>query len=165
MTVVVVMGVAGAGKTTVGTRLARALGVEYAEADTFHPPANLEKMASGIPLTDADRWPWLYAIARWIGAHQGSGGVVSSSALKRRYRDVLRSGGDVWFLHLHGPRAVIAERMRHRAGHFMPVSLLDSQFTDLEALGADERGLAVDIRATPDQIVSRALTTLTTAQP
>jgi gluconokinase len=165
MAVIVVMGVAGAGKTTVGTRLARELGVEYAEADTFHPPANLEKMAAGIPLTDADRWPWLHAIARWIRAHQGRGGVVSSSALKRRYREVLRGGGDVWFLHLHGPRAVIAARMLHRAGHFMPVSLLDSQFADLEALGADERGLTVDVRATPDQIVSRALTALTTAPP
>jgi gluconokinase len=165
MTVIVVMGVAGSGKTTVGTRLAQARGVEYAEADTFHPQANLEKMAAGIPLTDADRWPWLHAIAHWIRAHQSSGGVVSSSALKRRYREVLRRGGDVWFLHLHGPRDVIAERMTSRASHFMPVSLLDSQLADLEALGADERGLVVDLRATPDQIVSRALTTLTKAQP
>jgi gluconokinase len=164
MTVIVVMGVAGSGKTTVGTRLAQARGVEYAEADTFHPQTNVEKMSSGIPLTDADRWPWLHAIAHWIRAHQGIGGVVSSSALKRRYREVLRRGGDVWFLHLHGPRDVIAERMQNRAGHFMPVSLLDSQLADLEALGADERGLVVDIRATPDQIVSRALTTLTKEQ-
>jgi gluconokinase len=165
MTVIVVMGVAGSGKTTVGTRLARALGVEYAEADAFHPQANIEKMTSGIPLTDADRWPWLQAIAHWVRAHQDVGGVVSSSALKRRYRDVLRRGGDVWFLHLHGPRDVTAERMTSRTGHFMPVSLLDSQFADLEALAADERGLVVDIRATPDQIVSRALTALPKAQP
>ena len=165
MTVIVVMGVAGSGKTTVGSSLARKLGVEYAEADAFHPKANLEKMSSGIPLTDKDRWPWLHAIAHWIRAHQGTGGVVSSSALKRRYRDVLRRGGDVWFLHLHGPRGVIAERMQNRAGHFMPVSLLDSQLADLEALEADELGLVVDIRATPDQIVTRALTTLTKEQP
>ena len=160
MTVIVVMGVAGSGKTTVGSRLARELGVEYAEADTFHPKANIEKMSSGIPLTDEDRWPWLHAMADWIRAHQDTGGVVSSSALKRRYRAVLGSGGDVWFLHLHGPREVIAERMKNRSGHFMPVSLLDSQLADLEPLEADERGLVVDIRATPDQIVNHALTTL-----
>lgn len=165
MAVIVVMGVAGSGKTTVGPRLAEALGVEYAEADAFHPQANIEKMASGIPLTDADRWPWLHALADWIRAHQGTGGVVSSSALKRRYRDVLRRGSDVWFLHLQGPRAVIAARMTNRAGHFMPVSLLDSQLADLEALDADERGLVVDIRATPEQIVSRARTALAKAQP
>jgi gluconokinase len=165
MTVIVVMGVAGAGKTTVGTHLAQALGVEYAEGDAFHPQANVQKMSTGIPLTDDDRWPWLQAIAHWIRAHQRTGGVVSSSALKHRYRDVLRRGGDVWFLHLQGPRDVIAERMQHRAGHFMPMSLLDSQFADLEPLAADERGLVVDIQATLDQIVSRALTTLTKEQP
>jgi gluconokinase len=160
MTVIVVMGVSGSGKTTVGSTLARELGVEYAEADTFHPKANLEKMSSGTPLTDEDRWPWLHAIAYWIRAHQGTGGVVSSSALKRRYRDVLRGGGEVWFLHLDGPREVIAERMKNRPGHFMPVSLLDSQFADLEPLDADERGLVVGILATPTQIVHRALATL-----
>jgi len=165
MTIIVVMGVAGAGKTTVGTHLAQARGVAYAEADTFHPQANIEKMSAGIPLTDDDRWPWLQAIAHWIRAHQETGGVVSSSALKRRYREVLRRGGDVWFLHLHGPRDVLAERMQQRAGHFMPVSLLDSQLADLEPLAADERGLVVDLRATPDQIVSHALTMLTQAQP
>jgi gluconokinase len=165
MIVIVVMGVAGTGKTTVGTRLAQARGVEYAEADTFHSQANIEKMSAGIPLTDDDRWPWLHAIAHWIRAHQDTGGVVSSSALKRRYRDVLRRGGDVWFLHLNGPRDVIAERMQHRAGHFMPVSLLDSQLADLEPLAADERGLVADIRATPDQLVSRALTRLAQETP
>jgi gluconokinase len=165
MTVTVVMGVTGSGKTTVGVRLAQKLGVEYAEADTFHPKANIEKMSSSIPLTDKDRWPWLHAIADWIREHQDTGGVVSSSALKRRYRDVLRSGGDVWFLHLHGPREIIAERMKNRSGHFMPVSLLDSQLADLEPLEANERGLVVDIRATPDQIVNRALTTLANEQP
>ena len=91
--------------------------------------------------------------------------MVSSSALKRRYRDVLRRSGDIWFLHLHGPRGVLAERLQQQAGHFMPVSLLDSQFADLEPLAADERGLVIDIQATPDQIVSRALTTLTKEQP
>ncbi|MBB2938847.1 gluconokinase [Amycolatopsis bartoniae] len=160
MTVIVVMGVAGSGKTTVGAELARRLGVEYAEADTFHPAANIAKMSAGHPLTDEDRQPWLAAIAGWIHAHQETGGVVSSSALKRRYRDVLRSGGDVWFLHLDGPRELIADRMRSRSGHFMPVSLLDSQLADLEPLENDERGLVADIATPPEDIVRAALDAL-----
>ncbi|NIH82339.1 gluconokinase [Amycolatopsis viridis] len=165
MTVIVVMGVAGSGKTTVGAMLAERLGVEYAEADTFHSPANIQKMSSGHPLTDDDRWPWLRAIAAWITAHQRSGGVVSSSALKRGYRDVLRTGGDLWFLHLDGPRDVLAERMRGRNGHFMPVSLLDSQLADLEPLGTDERGMVADVRESPAAIVDRALTELAQEVP
>ncbi|HKS48343.1 MAG TPA: gluconokinase [Amycolatopsis sp.] len=158
MTVVVVMGVAGSGKTTVGEALARELGTEYAEADRFHPAANIEKMSSGVPLTDEDRWPWLRAIAEWIRDHAAAGGgVVSSSALKRRYRDVLRSGGDLWFLHLDGPREVIARRMRERTGHFMPVALLDSQFADLEPLEADERGWVADLADSPTEIVGKAV--------
>ncbi|MFJ8817924.1 gluconokinase [Amycolatopsis thermoflava] len=165
MTVIVVMGVAGSGKTTVGSALAERLGVEYAEADAFHPPANIAKMSSGHPLDDDDRWPWLHAIAAWISGHQATGGVVSSSALKRRYRDVLRTGGDVWFLHLDGPRDVLAERMQGRTGHFMPVSLLDSQLADLEPLETDERGLIADILEAPSAIVDRALTELAKEQP
>lgn len=160
MTVVVVMGVAGSGKTTVGGALAARLGVSYAEADTFHPKANIEKMSSGHPLTDADRRPWLRAIAGWIREHQETGGVVSSSALKRRYRDVLRSGGPVWFLHLTGPRDLLAERIKARTGHFMPASLLDSQLADLEPLDADERGMVADIADSPGEIVVAALATL-----
>lgn len=160
MTVIVVMGVAGSGKTTVGRDLAERLGVEYAEADTFHPKANIEKMSAGHPLTDEDRRPWLHAIADWISDHQETGGVVSSSALKRRYRDVLRTGGGVWFLHLDGPRELIAERMRHRSGHFMPVALLDSQLADLEPLETDERGAIVDITRPPGEIVRTALDAL-----
>ncbi|SFK25141.1 gluconokinase [Amycolatopsis sacchari] len=160
MTVIVVMGVAGSGKTTIGGELARRLGVEYAEADAFHPQANIDKMSSGHPLTDEDRRPWLHAIADWIRAHQETGGVVSSSALKRRYRDVLRGGGDVWFLHLNGPRELIAERMKSRSGHFMPVSLLDSQLADLEPLETDERGLVADISRPPGDIVAAALDAL-----
>jgi len=160
MTVIVVMGVAGSGKTTIGTALAERLGVEYAEADAFHPKANIEKMSSGHPLTDSDRWPWLQAIAGWIREHQQTGGVVSSSALKRSYRDVLRTGGDVWFLHLDGPRDLLAERMAGRSGHFMPVSLLDSQLADLEPLETDEHGLIVDIADSPGDIVAAALTCL-----
>ncbi|MGI6874151.1 gluconokinase [Amycolatopsis sp. 3B14] len=165
MTVIVVMGVAGSGKTTVGSALAERLGVEYAEADAFHPPANIAKMSSGHPLDDDDRWPWLHAIAAWISGHQATGGVVSSSALKRRYRDVLRTGGELWFLHLDGPRDVLAERMQGRTGHFMPVSLLDSQLADLEPLETDERGLIADILEAPSAIVDRALTELAKEQP
>jgi gluconokinase len=157
MTVVVVMGVAGSGKTTAGQALAAELGVEYAEADVFHPEANIRKMSSGVPLTDADREPWLHTIAGWIREHQHTGGVVSSSALKRRYRDILRTGGNVWFLHLAGPKEVLAERMRTRQGHFMPVSLLDSQYADLEPLGADEPGWTADVRDTLEQIVHDAV--------
>jgi len=158
MTVIVVMGVSGSGKTTIGTALAGALGVEYAEADTFHPKANIDKMTAGTPLTDEDRAPWLEAIAGWIREHEVTGGVVTSSALKRRYRDVLRTGGDVWFAHLHGDRTILAERMKSRSGHFMPVSLLDSQLADLEPLQPDEPGAIFDIRETPAEITEAALT-------
>ncbi|WP_410607881.1 gluconokinase [Amycolatopsis sp. lyj-109] len=159
MTVIVVMGVSGSGKTTIGTALAEALGVEYAEADTFHPKANIDKMTAGTPLTDEDRAPWLEAIAGWIREHQATGGVVTSSALKRRYRDVLRSGGDVWFAHLQGDRAQLAERMKTRTGHFMPVSLLDSQLADLEPLEPGEAGAVFDnTGGTPEEITEAALT-------
>lgn len=159
---VVVMGVSGSGKTTVGRALADALGVDYAEADAFHPEANIRKMSAGQALDDADRAPWLEAIAAWIGEHGGSGGVVSSSALKRRYRDVLRSAdAPVFFLHLNGPRELIARRMSTRSGHFMPRSLLGSQLADLEPLEADETGLTMDIRLTPQAIVDTAVAELT----
>ncbi|MDX3190665.1 gluconokinase [Streptomyces sp. MN03-5084-2B] len=159
MTVIVVMGVSGSGKTTIGTALAEALGVEYAEADTFHPKANIDKMTAGTPLTDEDRAPWLEAIAGWIREHQATGGVVTSSALKRRYRDVLRTGGDVWFAHLQVDRAQLAERMKTRKGHFMPVSLLDSQLADLEPLEPDEAGVVLDNSSgTPEEITEAALT-------
>ncbi|MEV6769379.1 gluconokinase [Nocardia sp. NPDC051030] len=160
MTVVVVMGVAGSGKTTVGAALAQRLGVEYAEADAFHPQENIDKMAAGTPLTDADRAPWLADIAEWIAAHQDTGGVVTSSALKRRYRDVLRSGGKVWFLHLDGSPELIGERMRERSGHFMPVSLLDSQFADLEPLESDEDGVRISITMAPEEIIDTAVAAL-----
>ncbi|NKY58373.1 gluconokinase [Nocardia flavorosea] len=156
MTVIVVMGVAGSGKTTVGTMLAERLGVEYGEADTFHPPANIAKMDAGIPLTDADRTPWLRTVAEWTSAHDPGGGVVSCSALKRRYRDVLRAAAGIWFLHLHGGRDVIAGRISARAGHFMPVSLLDSQFADLEPLSADEEGMMLEVAEAPQRIVDIA---------
>lgn len=151
------MGVSGSGKTTVGRELARRLGVDYAEADAFHPPENIAKMSSGTPLTDDDRWPWLDAIAAWIRDHQDSGGVATSSALKHSYRDVLRSGGEVFFVHLDGSRAVIAERLAARKDHYMPAALLDSQIADLEPLRPDERGVVLDIEASPDELVDAAV--------
>jgi gluconokinase len=157
--VVVVMGVSGSGKTTVGRLLATRLGVPFAEADDFHPAENVATMSAGIPLSDEDRWPWLHAIAAWISAQ--SGGVVSCSALKRRYRDVLRAASDgVWFLHLTGDPEVIASRIAARSGHFMPPALLDSQLADLEPLSADEPGSAVDISADPEEIVENVIQVL-----
>jgi gluconokinase len=150
------MGVSGSGKTTVGRELAGRLGVDYAEADEFHPQANIEKMAAGHPLTDEDRWPWLDAIARWIGEHEESGGVVTCSALKRTYRDVLTAGGPVFFVHLTGSREVIAARLNARKGHFMPPALLDSQIADLEPLDPDEPGIVLDIDTTPEALTEAA---------
>ncbi|MFD5703287.1 gluconokinase [Streptomyces lasiicapitis] len=155
--VVVVMGVAGTGKTTVGPLLAARLGVPYAEGDDFHPEANIAKMSAGTPLTDDDRWPWLDAIGEWAHGRAGLGGVVSSSALKRSYRDRLRAAAPgLVFVHLTGDRALIEERMRQRKGHFMPTALLDSQFATLQPLGADEAGVDVDVAGTPTEIADRA---------
>ena len=159
--VVVVMGVAGTGKTTIGPLLAARLGVPYAEGDEFHPQANIAKMSAGVPLTDEDRWPWLDAIGDWAHGRAGLGGVVSSSALKRSYRDRLRAAAPgVVFVHLTGDRALIEDRMAHRHGHFMPTALLDSQFATLQPLEADEAGVAVDVTGSPEQIAERAMTAL-----
>ncbi|MEW1719006.1 gluconokinase [Streptomyces sp. NPDC093109] len=159
--VVVVMGVAGTGKTTVGPLLAEALGVPYAEGDDFHPPANIAKMSAGTPLEDADRWPWLDAIGAWAHGRAALGGVASSSALKRVYRDRLRAGAPgIVFLHLTGDRSLVEKRMGERKGHFMPTALLDSQFATLEDLGADEAGVAVDVSGTPEEITERAVAAL-----
>lgn len=154
--VVVVMGVSGCGKSTIGPLLAEKLGVSYAEADDFHPPANIAKMAAGQPLDDDDRYPWLAAIVGWIRdrSRAGEGGVVSCSALKRRYRDMLcGAGSQVSFLHLTVGRAHVVERVAERSKHFMPVSLVDSQFQALEPLQPDEPGVVVDASATPGEIV------------
>ncbi|MEV6762039.1 gluconokinase [Streptomyces sp. NPDC051105] len=159
--VVVVMGVAGTGKTTIGPLLAARLGVPYAEGDDFHPPANIAKMSAGHPLDDTDRWPWLDAIGSWAHGREGLGGVVSSSALKRSYRDRLRAAAPgVVFVHLTGDRKLIEDRMTHRQGHFMPTALLDSQFAALEPLAADEPGVAVDVTGTPEEITARAVRAL-----
>ncbi|MCQ8189282.1 gluconokinase [Streptomyces rugosispiralis] len=155
--VVVVMGVSGTGKTTVGPLLAEELGVPYAEADDFHPPANIAKMSAGTPLDDDDRRPWLDAIGAWAHAHAEGGGVVSCSALKRMYRDRLRSAAPgIVFLHLTGDRELIAERMRERKGHFFSGDLLDSQLATLEPLQPDEYGVAVDVTPEPEAITERA---------
>ncbi|MFF4156359.1 gluconokinase [Streptomyces sp. NPDC001678] len=165
--VVVVMGVAGTGKTTVGPLVAEALGVPYAEGDDFHPAANIAKMSAGTPLDDDDRAPWLDAIGDWArdraaeGGGAGAGGVVSCSALKRAYRDRLRAAAPgLVFLHLTGDRELIAGRMAARKGHFMTTRLLDSQFATLEPLGADEAGIAVDVAPEAAVIAERAVAAL-----
>ncbi|MDI3421523.1 gluconokinase [Streptomyces luteolus] len=161
--VVVVMGVAGTGKTTIGPLLAARLGVPYAEGDDFHPEANIAKMSAGTPLTDDDRWPWLDAIGAWAHGRSGLGGVVSSSALKRSYRERLRSAAPgLVFVHLTGSRELIEDRMSHRQGHFMPTALLDSQFATLQPLGADEAGVDVDVAGSPAEITERAVQALRT---
>ena len=152
----VVMGVCGTGKSEIGTRLARKLSYRFLEGDAFHPPANVQKMAAGIPLDDDDRRDWLLALAAEIGIArtESQGLVLSCSALKRSYRDILRQGDpELIFIHLTGERTLIEERMRVRKDHFMPVSLLDSQLRDLQPLDAQERGMAIDIRLPPDAIV------------
>ncbi|MGW5352360.1 gluconokinase [Streptomyces sp. NPDC004031] len=159
--VVVVMGVSGSGKSTVGGLLAERLGVEYAEADDFHPAGNIAKMAAGQPLDDTDRAPWLDAIAGWIAGRGDRGGVVSCSALRRRYRDRLRAAGaGVFFLHLDGTPELIGARLAARTEHFMPAGLLGSQFEALEPLDADEPGAAVPLDGGPAEIAERALAVL-----
>lgn len=152
------MGVAGAGKTVIGSLLAAALRVPFVEGDDLHPPANVAKMAQGIPLTDADRLPWLNTIAAQIAAaaRRGSGIVVSCSALKRAYRDILR-GADphLQFVHLMGDRELIAQRLGNRAGHFMPASLLDSQLVTLEIPAPDEHAWTFDLAEPPERIVAQ----------
>jgi gluconokinase len=157
---IVVMGVSGSGKSTVGRLLAERLDVPFVEGDELHPPRNVALMAAGTPLTDDDRAGWLQAIAaRLQEAHaQGRGLVVACSALKRRYRDVLRSGApDTVFVLLHGDRKLLAERLQQRKGHYMPASLLQSQLETLEPPQADERAFTFDIAAEPAQIVAAVL--------
>ncbi|SDS52626.1 gluconate kinase, SKI family [Nocardioides scoriae] len=151
---VVVMGVSGSGKSTVGAALAQRLGVPYADADDFHPEANIAKMTAGQALDDHDRGPWLDAVGAWLRDHGESGGVMSCSALKRSYRDQLRAHAPrAELVHLHGTREVIARRQASRPGHFMPASLLDSQFATLEPLGEDEAGQVIDVDQSVDAVV------------
>jgi gluconokinase len=153
----VVMGVSGAGKSLIGARLAGALGIEFVEGDTYHSSDNVARMSAGIPLTDEDRRAWLALIAtRLEAARAGPGLVVSCSALKRSYRDVLRAGStDVQFVYLAGTRALLEQRLAGRRGHFMPSSLLDSQLEILEPPSADEHAWVCDIAEPPDAIVAR----------
>lgn len=154
---IVVMGVSGAGKSTVGTILAQRLSVPFADADNFHPSGNVAKMAAGEPLDDADRYPWLQRLGEWLAQHR-DGGVLSCSALKRSYRDQLRKHCPfVVFLHLTGSPQLIARRQAHRTDHFMPAALMKSQFDTLEPLGADENGVAVDVSADTESIVDSYL--------
>ncbi len=152
----VVMGVSGSGKSTVGAALAQRLGVPFEDADDLHPPANIAKMSAGVALDDDDRRPWLETIGKWLAAHDGDGGVISCSALKRSYRDQLRAhAARAVFVHLHGTREVIARRQASRPGHFMPASLLDSQFDTLEPLAEDEAGVVIDVDQPVDVIVQQ----------
>ncbi|WP_229259891.1 gluconokinase [Duganella aquatilis] len=154
----VVMGVSGCGKSTVGRALAAANGVPFVEGDQFHPQANVDKMSAGIALNDDDRAGWLLALQAQIrdAQQRGAGLVISCSALKRRYRDLLRQGDPALrFAHLNGPKALIAARMQARVDHYMPTSLLDSQFRDLEPLQADEAGLTLNIEMPPAELVTQ----------
>lgn len=163
---IIVMGVSGTGKSTVGRMLADRLQVEFADADDFHSRENLEKMAAGTALTDEDRAPWLAAIGAWLQKHADRGGVVTCSALKRSYRDVLRKhAGAVCFLHLTGSRELVSERIRSRSGHFMSESMLSSQLSALETPGADEAHVDVDIAQAPDEVVTEFLSRLPPLQP
>lgn len=154
--VLVVMGVSGSGKTTVAALLAGRLGWEFVDADDFHPPANVLKMHGGAPLTDADRAPWLTAMAAWVEATRAVGrhGVLACSALKRGYRRVLTDGhADVRVVYLRGDKALIGRRQAARHNHFMPPSLVDSQFATLEEPGPEEHPLTVSVAPQPDAIV------------
>lgn len=164
--VLIVMGVSGVGKTTVASALSQALAWPVRDGDEFHPPANIAKMQAGTPLQDADRWPWLEAIAAWIDALRKSGapGIVTCSALKRRYRDILvgdREG--VRLVFLKGDEALIRARLAARKGHFMPPALLPSQFAALEEPEEDERPITARIEESPAAIRDRVLAAL--AQP
>ncbi len=150
--VLVVMGVSGSGKSTVAEMVAERLGWDFAEGDAMHPQANVDKMHAGVPLDDDDRWPWLDVIAAWIRDHleSGTNGVVTCSALKRSYRDVLRAPGVV-FVHVAGDNSLIEDRMTARSGHFMPTSLLASQLATLEPPQDDEAHITVAADRSPEQ--------------
>ena len=157
----IVMGVAGAGKTTIAELLAKRLGYPLIEGDAHHPEANIEKMSAGIPLDDDDRKPWLEELGALMRKSDGPV-VLTCSSLKRKYRDLLRqtSGSDVLFVYLHGTPELLAERMNSRTGHFMPPSLLESQLANLEVPEEDENSVQVDIGPAPEVIVDRIIASL-----
>jgi gluconokinase len=166
--VIVVMGVSGSGKSTIAAMLAHRLHWIYEDGDWFHPESNIEKMHHGEPLTDADRWPWLRAIAAWIDKTRqaGSHGVVACSALKRAYRDIMiGERRDVRLVFLKGDRDLIARRIAARDDHFMPASLLDSQFAALEEPSPDERPIVVSIAPHPREIVDDIVAKLGLEEP
>ena len=159
----VIMGVCGCGKSTIAAALAAAFDVRFIEGDAYHPAPNVVKMSAGIPLTDDDRTGWLQALATEIAAarERGTGIVVSCSALKRRYRDQLRRADpNLRFAHLQGPRGTIAARMQTRIGHYMPISLLDSQLRDLEPLQPGEAGVTLDLTRPPDALVASIIASI-----
>jgi gluconokinase len=158
---VVVMGVTGVGKSTVGQLLAARLGLAFADADEFHPPDNIAKMSAGTPLTDEDRWPWLAAISAHLAAHRGRGAVVTCSALRRAYRDALRSEvPELRLLFLYGEEEVVAARQAARQDHFMPPSLVASQFATLEAPAPEEDPIALHVGPAPEALVEAAVAAL-----
>lgn len=164
--VLIVMGVSGSGKTTIGTKLAERLGWPYLDGDDFHPQRNIDKMHAGHPLTDDDRWPWLRAIAARIDELRAAGqhAVITCSALKRAYRDVLIGDrADVRLVYLDGDKELIKQRLANRHGHFMPPALLDSQFTALEVPSPDEHPISVSIAPKPDAIVDAIVAALPVA--
>jgi gluconokinase len=154
------MGVSGCGKTTIGALLAARVGWPFIDADALHPPANVAKMSAGIPLTDADRWPWLRIVGAWIAERhaQRAAGIVACSALKRAYRDVLREADpDLKLVYLHGDRTLLLARLAARRGHFFPAALLDAQLADLQVPTPDEHPIIVPIGQSPDKAVSSIL--------
>lgn len=157
---IVVAGVSGSGKSTVGRDLAERLGVPFADGDDFHSKANVDKMTAGIALTDEDRRPWLISIGEWLAGHE-RGGVVACSALKRAYRDLIRQGcPDVFTVQLTGDRDLIAQRQAARHGHFMPASLMDSQWATFEPLDDDEPGVVLDVGPAVDKLVEQVVEAL-----
>jgi gluconokinase len=158
----VFMGVSGSGKTTAALAVHERLGWEFAEGDDFHPPENVEKMSAGIPLTDDDRWGWLRSLADWTAERDRAGTptIISCSALRRSYRDVLRRGGEgTFFVHLTGDKGLLLQRMSSRE-HFMPPTLLESQLDTLQPLQPDEAGMAVDVADPPARIATMVLARL-----
>lgn len=155
------MGVSGSGKTTVGRAIAARVGWPFLDGDDLHSPESVARMAAGIPLTDADRWPWLDRIAAWIAARQGEPGIVACSALKRVYRDRLREADrDLRFVYLKATPQQIADRLARRTAHFFPPALARAQFNDLQEPGPDENPIIVPIGQKPDDIVDRVLAEL-----